>query len=301
MKGEFTMSRERALRIGSAGVLGACLVWGCGTKDRTRGCTVTQNEDGSATIRCDDGTTATVAPGEDGEMGEAGPNGAPGTQGIPGAPGLPGDVGEMGAPGQPGMNGSSCTLVDQGGGALLLGCSDGTSTIIRPGGALGLGGAPGESRSGAVYYGASSFIAASAEQDPVSLSATGDFAYIGEGTAPHYNYLLAPVRLPQGVFVHALHCFYFDNTSLGDVSADAALYARPFNSESGEEVVRTSMVTSDFLSSEIESVTAFPPAELVIDNDGYTYFIRIYWYTGDSVSSALRFYGCSLDYGTTSD
>lgn len=203
--------------------------------------------------------------------------------------------------GSSGMNGSSCTLVDQGGGALLLGCSDGTSTIIRPGGALGLGGAPGESRSGAIYYGASSFAVASDVQDPVSISATGDYAYIGEGTEPYYNYLLAPVRLPQGVEIYAMHCFYFDNTSLGDVTADAALYARPFDSESGEEVVRMSMTTSEFLSSEIETVTASPVAESLIDNDGYTYFIRIYWYTDESASSALRFYGCSLDYGTPGD
>lgn len=294
-------SRAGVRWIGAAGILGATLVFACGTKDHVRACTVTQNDDGSATIWCDDGTSATVSPGADGEKGETGPSGTSGTQGIPGAQGLPGEAGQIGAPGQPGMNGSSCTLVDQGGGALLLGCSDGTSTIIRPGGALGLGGAPGESRTGSIYYGASSFVVASGEQDPVSLSATGDFAYIAEGTAPYYNYLLAPVRLPQGVYVYAMHCYYFDNSSVGDVNSDAALYARPFNSESGEEVVRMSMTTTDFLSSEIESMTATPPAELVIDNDGYTYFIRVYWHTSEGATSAMRFYGCSLDYGIPGD
>lgn len=269
------------------------LLLACGTTDHDRGCTVEQNGDGSATITCDDGTSATVASGEEGAPGESGATGPQGMQGEVGSrgeAGLPGDVGE------PGADGSSCTLVDRGAGVQVLECSDGTSAVIREGGNLGFGGASG-ANSGSIFYGASSFVVAAETQDPVSISSTGDFAYIGEGTAPYYNYLLTPVRLPQGVEVYSMSCFYFDNTSQGDLSADVALYARPFDSESGEEAVRMSLETAEFTSSQIQSEVAAPPAELVIDNDVYTYFVRVYWFTGDNATSAMRFYGCSLDYG----
>lgn len=280
--------------------VGAPLLLACGTTDHDRGCTVEQNGDGSATITCGDGTRATVASGEDGEAGESGATGPQGMPGEPGEMGAPGDVGQPGEVGEPGVDGSSCTLVDEGAGTQVLECSDGTSTVIREGGNQGFGGASG-TYWGSIFYGASSFAVAAENQDPVSISATGDFAYIGEGTAPHYNYLLTPVRLPQGAQVYSMSCFYFDNTSQGDLSADAALYARPFDSESGEEAVRMSLETAEFVSSQIQSEEAAPPAEFVIDNDAYTYFVRIYWFTGDTATSAMRFYGCSLDYGAPLD
>lgn len=217
--------------------------------------------------------------------------------------GAEGEQGDMGAQGEEGphgvsgTDGSSCTVVDQLGGSQVLECSDGTRTVIRPGGALGLGGAPGESRTGSIFYAASSFAAAAANQDPVSLSATGDYAFIEEGSAPYYNYLLAPVRLPPGVQVHQMVCFYFDNTSLGDLDAEAGFYKRPFGAESGIESLKLSMKTRDFVSSQIEMVQGAPSTELLIDPDAYSYSIMVYWFTGDRQSSAVRFYGCRVDYG----
>ena len=269
-------------------ILGALSASACGTSDQARQCSVEENDDGSATITCGDGTSATVASGKDGaegKLGAEGDSGEAGTQGPQGVQGLSG------------TDGSSCTLVGQAGGAQVLECSDGTRTVIRPGGILGFGGAPGESRTGSIFYGASSFAVAAENQDPVSFSATGDYAFIEDGTAPYYNYLLAPVRLPFGVQVHQMTCFYFDNTSLGDLDAAAAFTMRPFGAESGIERLRLTMKTTDFVSSQIEMVQAAPPAQLLIDTDAYSYFITVNWFMGDRQSSAVRFYGCRLDYG----
>lgn len=64
----------------------------CGGADGAPGaagssCTVTENADGSATILCDDGTSATIAgtPGPSGADGEDGSDGAPGTPGADGS------------------------------------------------------------------------------------------------------------------------------------------------------------------------------------------------------------------------
>jgi len=78
---------------------------------------------GSATVTCDDGTTATVSDGQDGQQGE---------------PGVPG------ADGAPGQDGSSCTTV-QGDGSATVNCGDGTTATVYNGqdGAQGEPGAPG--------------------------------------------------------------------------------------------------------------------------------------------------------------
>jgi predicted CXXCH cytochrome family protein len=75
------------------------LLPGCAAKDGSS-CSVTQEADGSATIRCDDGTTATVP---------AGTNGTNGT------------------------NGASCTVTDEGNGQRRIACTDGTSVVVSNG------------------------------------------------------------------------------------------------------------------------------------------------------------------------
>ena len=66
---------------------------GASGRDGTDGkpCTVTENDDGSATITCPDGTSATVRAPEP-EPGEPGPQGPQGEPGEPGAPGPSGGV-----------------------------------------------------------------------------------------------------------------------------------------------------------------------------------------------------------------
>jgi hypothetical protein len=69
-------------------------------------CTVTDNLDGSRTISCTDGTSATVS------------DGAPGADG---------------ADGLPGVDGTSCTVNDNGDGSKTISCTDGTSVIVSDG------------------------------------------------------------------------------------------------------------------------------------------------------------------------
>lgn len=268
---------------------------GCGDSDNHRACTVTQNGDGSATISCEDGTSATISSGEDGAQGQPGEDGAAGEDGDPGADGVPG------TDGVPGDAGSSCTVVEHSDGGHTVSCADGTTAEI-PHVVVGYGGAGGGGNEGSIFYGASSFTVAFADsQDPVAFSSTGDYAYIPDGEAPFYNFLLAPVRLPGGVEVRSMTCRYYDNTSLADLEADAALVEKDLDFESGIERIRIPMGASDIVSSQIQSETRPPDEPLLIDNDQNSYFLRIYWLTSNAGSSAVRFYGCGLDYGPPGD
>jgi hypothetical protein len=73
--------------------LGVSALTGCAGEDGVDGedgtsCTVTENADGSATIECDDGTSADVLPGDDGGDGDDGVDGDDGTDGEDGEDGL---------------------------------------------------------------------------------------------------------------------------------------------------------------------------------------------------------------------
>ena len=89
----------------------ASLAAGCSSSR----CSVTQNADGTATLTCDDGTTATIRNGTNGTPGTPGTDGAPGTDGTNGT------------------NGTSCTVADQPDGTRLISCSDGTQAIVTNG------------------------------------------------------------------------------------------------------------------------------------------------------------------------
>lgn len=85
---------------------------GCGSEpDDTRPCSV-ERLNGAAVITCPDGTTATIRDGADGAEG---------------ADGARGEVGETGAPG------SSCTVVDNGGGSKTISCADGSRATVYDG------------------------------------------------------------------------------------------------------------------------------------------------------------------------
>ncbi|MBM4379291.1 MAG: hypothetical protein FJ086_08320, partial [Deltaproteobacteria bacterium] len=137
------------------------------------GCTVTRDEDaGTATIRCPDGT-ATVL--RDGAPGTSGERGAPGADGKDGEAGAPGAQGPAGADGHSasnctvvrdadagvthitcpdgtsatvvdGKDGMSCTAVDNGNGSKTIHCPDGTVVTVVDGkdGAPGPAGQPGQ-------------------------------------------------------------------------------------------------------------------------------------------------------------
>ena len=89
-------------------VVAACIAVGCGSGSS---CAVTENDDGSATIHCEDGTEATV---------------------------------RGGMRGTDGTDGTSCTVRDDGLGAHLIECDDGTMVRVTDG-ADGVDGVDGQS------------------------------------------------------------------------------------------------------------------------------------------------------------
>jgi hypothetical protein len=84
-------------------------------------CSVADNGDGTKTISCTDGTFVTVS------------DGAQGMPGSPGANGTNGTAGTSGLPGAPGADGSSCSVADNGNGTKTISCTDGTSAILSDG------------------------------------------------------------------------------------------------------------------------------------------------------------------------
>jgi hypothetical protein len=99
---------RRVLGIASMSML-AC-VYGCDSSDGEGGadellatpCTVSEEDDGQATIECPDGSSVTIAGGEDGPAGDPGRDGQRGEEGKPGEEGEPGEDGARGEPGEPG-------------------------------------------------------------------------------------------------------------------------------------------------------------------------------------------------------
>ncbi|MEW6430739.1 MAG: OmcA/MtrC family decaheme c-type cytochrome [Myxococcota bacterium] len=104
---------RRVLVAAAAIVVAACS--GPPGKDGQDGqpCTVKNNNDGTATITCPDGSSVTVANGTDGTNGLNGTNGTNGTNG---------------------MDGTSCSVADgPDAGLKTISCTDGTSVIVSDG------------------------------------------------------------------------------------------------------------------------------------------------------------------------
>lgn len=98
---------------------------------KTDPCTVTQNGDGSATIECPDGSTATIAAGKDGDDGLS----CHAVEGKDGLKMLECDDGTS-VPivdGEDGKDGAGCTVSDNGDGTHTLACDDGTSITVSDG------------------------------------------------------------------------------------------------------------------------------------------------------------------------
>lgn len=95
-----------------------------------KSCTVTDNQDGTKTVTCEDGTSVTLYDGEDGGTGPTGPKG---DKGDAGEAGTPGEDGENGLPGEDGEDGLSCTVLDNGNGSKTISCEDGTTATVFDG------------------------------------------------------------------------------------------------------------------------------------------------------------------------
>lgn len=106
--------QESRVPLSSLGLLaGLLLVSACEGSAGPAGtpCTVKNNGDGTSTITCPDGTTATVSGGK-GDKGD------------------PGGAGEAGPKGDPGDAGTSCSVVDNGDGTRTITCTDGTKVTV---------------------------------------------------------------------------------------------------------------------------------------------------------------------------
>jgi hypothetical protein len=91
-------------------------------------CTVAVDGEGTKTITCSDGTSVTVADGADGSSCTATDNGD-GTKTIACSDGTSVVVGD----GNAGADGSSCNVTDNGDGTKTIACSDGTSVVVANG------------------------------------------------------------------------------------------------------------------------------------------------------------------------
>lgn len=100
-------------------------------------CAVKDNGNGTTTISCPDGTTATVAngtPGTPGTNGSNGTNGTPGANGTNGMNGANGSNGANGTNGTNGVNGTSCSVsANPDAGTKTITCTDGTTVVVRDG------------------------------------------------------------------------------------------------------------------------------------------------------------------------
>lgn len=132
------------MRVPTKLVFALALLAACGRNgsDGTS-CSVTRDEEaGTTTIACEDGTTAVIpdgTSGANGQDGASGADGANGTDGTDGANGQDGTDGQDGANGQDGadgqdgvdgMDGTSCTGTETPGGGFEITCDDGTTFEI---------------------------------------------------------------------------------------------------------------------------------------------------------------------------
>jgi hypothetical protein len=119
----------------------AVVLSSCGTAE-VRGfpCSLEDNEDGSYTLSCSDGTSITISNGKDGRDGEDGQDGEDGescsvsepeegTKLITCTDGTSVSVHD----GEQGQTGYSCSVVDNGNGTSTVGCEDGTSATVKDG------------------------------------------------------------------------------------------------------------------------------------------------------------------------
>ena len=126
---------RRILAMTSMSLL--AFVHGCGSDEGEAGadgvdaapCTVTEGDEGEATIECPDGSVVAISGGEDGNQGAPG---APGEDGDRGDDGAPGEQGATGAPGEPGDNGApgkSCSVTCDDEHTVRIFCEDGSEVI----------------------------------------------------------------------------------------------------------------------------------------------------------------------------
>lgn len=91
-------------------------------------------------------------------------------------------------------------------------------------------------------------------------------------------------------------CYYYDNSSVVDITSIASLYRRAYTETSGSSQISIPLETSGEASPTMRSETESPVGTLIIDNTANLYFLRVYWYTGSNASVSGRFYGCEIDY-----
>jgi hypothetical protein len=121
-------------------ILVAIFAAGCGAAE-TSGppCSIANNEDGTFTISCSNGTSVVLRDGEDGAAGAAGQDGKDGAtckvaevdnaKLISCSDGTSVTIRD----GEQGPRGASCAVVDNGNGTSTVGCEDGTTAVVRDG------------------------------------------------------------------------------------------------------------------------------------------------------------------------
>lgn len=133
----------------------------------------------------------------------------------------------------------------------------------------------------------------SATQSGYELAVNGDYLMTEGDTT-----FVAPIDLPEGVTVTALHCDLYDNTGFHGIQLNADLRRRSYTSTSWVSVVSLSLATpAQFSSTAIQTDSAVAFHEINNGVNAYSLHASI---NSSLASQSIRFYGCRIKYTQSS-
>lgn len=156
-------------------------------------------------------------------------------------------------------------------------------------------------RTGAIQVSSAAFqIRSGSEDEEVTFSAFSGYLFISGGATPYGVTMVAPVDLPHGATVTDFACYAYDSSSTNDLSADVDLRRRAVGASSAQVMGTVDLDTTGVSSTAVFAATAPLIADPVVDNTQYNYLLDLSFYSNDQLGSSMRFYGCTIEYETTS-
>jgi hypothetical protein len=139
------------------------------------------------------------------------------------------------------------------------------------------------------------------EDDRMSQSTFGGYA--SAESSPDAIFiadLIAPVHLPDGALIQALRCAFYDASTTHNLNLSfARLYARSRGDFTGTTRARVEMSTSGSSTALQEATdTTILGSAVPLDSVATTLWLDVEWSvpTGAVGSTAIRFYGCTVEY-----
>ena len=138
------------------------------------------------------------------------------------------------------------------------------------------------------------------EDDRMSQSTFGGYAWAASLPDNLFiSQLIAPVHLPDGALIQALRCAFYDSATDDLRSSLADLRRRSRNDLVGEAIASVEMITSGSSTAIQEATdTTILPSDAVVDNVARSYWLDVSWSVPVEAvgSTAIRFYGCTVEY-----